>query len=62
MFFDSDICWCGNSNICKQTDCFRHLSNKNGEEKIFTCANLMWTEICPYFGNAEMDEVDYDEF
>ena len=62
MFFDSDICWCGNSDTCKQTDCFRHLSNKDTEEKIFTCANLMWTEICPYFNNADMDEVDYDEF
>ena len=46
-WFDNDICWCADSNRCENTECFRHLTNKNDEERIFTCGNLMGSEYCP---------------
>ena len=46
MWFDSDICWCADSIRCTKTDCFRHLTNKNDEERIFTCGSLMGSEYC----------------
>lgn len=51
MFFDDDICWCGNSEECENKECFRHLSNKKtpnkGEKDIFTIGMLKGTEYCP---------------
>ena len=48
MWFDEyDICWCADSDRCTNTECFRHLSNKSDEERIFTMSYLMWTDICP---------------
>ena len=46
MWFDSDICWCADSMRCTKINCFRHLSNKNDEERIFTCGSLMGSEYC----------------
>lgn len=46
MWFDSDICWCADSIRCNKTDCFRHLSNKDDGERIFTCGSLMGSEYC----------------
>lgn len=47
--FEDDICWCGNSDTCKNKECFRHLSNKKykGESDIFTLSLLRDTEYCP---------------
>ena len=53
MWFDSDICWCADSIRCTKTDCFRHLTNKNDEENIFTMSYLMWTEYCPKIKESE---------
>ena len=48
MWFDSDICWCADSVKCNRFDCFRHLTNKDDEERIFTCSHLMGVEdVCP---------------
>ena len=46
-WFKDDICWCMDSEICGRTDCFRHLSHKSPETKVFTCSNLMDTDYCP---------------
>ena len=45
--FEYDICWCADSNKCTNKDCFRHLTNKPDTETIFTCSNLIYTELCP---------------
>lgn len=45
--WQSDICWCMDSERCLNTSCFRHLTHKSDEEKIFTCGKLMYTEYCP---------------
>ena len=45
--FEDDICWCGNSDSCKNTDCFRHLDNRKVKEGIYTIALLKDTEFCP---------------
>lgn len=49
--FNDDICWCGNSNECDITECFRHLSNRRPQPKpdIYTMANFMGNIDCPYF-------------
>lgn len=46
MWDESDICWCVDSNECTNTECFRHLDNKDDKEKIFTCSHLMNTKYC----------------
>lgn len=54
MWFDnSDICWCSDSVRCENTECFRHLTNKNDGERIFTCGSLMGTEYCPMSEEGE---------
>lgn len=53
MWFESDITWCSDSIKCTNTECFRHLTNKNDEEKIFTCGALMGTEYCPMSEEGE---------
>ena len=48
--FDDDICWCADSDRCKNKNCFRHMSNRRHYTEgpdIFTCAKLMGTDICP---------------
>lgn len=61
MFFDDDICWCGDSEICNITECFRHISNRTPQPSpdIFTCAKLMNTPICPYY--EEQGEDNYGD-
>ena len=50
----SDICWCMDStDKCLRTDCFRHMSNKNDEERIFSCSHLMGTEYCELTKESE---------
>lgn len=51
VFFDDDITWCGNSNECDITDCFRHLKNRKSQPSpdIFSQANFMDTIDCPFF-------------
>ena len=53
--FDDDICWCGDSDRCTNTECFRHLSNRRKSEgiDIFTMALLMGTEVCPLTKESE---------
>ena len=47
-WFEDDICWCGNSDTCTYTECFRHLSNKKIKDReIFTQSWLKDTELCP---------------
>ena len=53
MWFGSDICWCADSIRCENKECFRHLTNKNDEEKIFTCGSLMGTECCELTKESE---------
>ena len=45
-FNESDICWCADSDRCKNTECFRHWDNKPVDEYVFTCSRLMGTELC----------------
>ena len=49
----NDICWCMDSERCTRTECFRHMTHKNDEERIFTCANLMGTEYCEMYEEGE---------
>ena len=53
MWWQSDICWCSDSVRCENTECFRHLINKNDGERIFTCGSLMGTEYCPRHKEGE---------
>lgn len=53
MWFNSDICWCSDSVRCENTECFRHLTNKNDGERIFTCGSLMGTKYCPRHKEGE---------
>ena len=53
MWFDSDICWCADSDRCKNTECFRHWSHKPADERIFTCGKLMGTEYCELTKESE---------
>ena len=53
IFWDSDICWCADSDRCINIECFRHLCNKNDEERVFTCGVLMGTEYCPLIVESE---------
>lgn len=52
-FGDSDICWCADSIRCTNTECFRHLTNKDDNERIFTCSALMGTEYCELTKESE---------
>lgn len=52
-FGDSDICWCADSDKCKNTECFRHWSHKPADERIFTCGKLMGTEYCELTKESE---------
>jgi hypothetical protein len=58
MWFDSDICWCADSETCKRTDCFRHLTNKNNQERIFTSSHLKHTEYCILDEDSEINKND----
>lgn len=51
--FENDICWCADSERCLRRDCFRHLNNKDDDEKIFTCGHLMGTEYCKMYKEGE---------
>lgn len=55
MWWDDDICWCADSERCTNYECFRHLDNMKDKEYpcIFTCSNLMGTEICPLSEESE---------
>ena len=55
MWFDNDICWCGDSDKCTNYECFRHLDNMKDITYpcIFTCSNLMGTEVCPLTNEGE---------
>ena len=54
MWFDEyDICWCADSDRCTNTECFRHLTNKDDSERIFTCSALMGTEYCELTKESE---------
>ena len=59
--FDDDICWCGNSNICGITECFRHLNNRKLQPAPDICSMglFMGNPDCPYYD--EMEDND-DEF
>ena len=61
MWFDSDICWCADSIRCNKTDCFRHLTNKDDSERIFTCGSLMGSEYCQLGedGGDEQGDIRY---
>jgi hypothetical protein len=45
-WIEDDICWCGDSDECEYTDCYRHTSNMSGAG-IYTMSCLMNTEYCP---------------
>lgn len=55
--FDDDVCWCGNSDICGVTECFRHLKNRKPQSKpdVCTMANFMGNPDCPYYDEFEED-------
>ena len=53
MWFESDIAWCSDSIRCTHTECFRHLTNKDDSERIFTCGALMGTEYCELAKESE---------
>ena len=54
--FGSDICWCIDSEFCNRYDCFRHISHKDPEEKIFTAGYLGGTEYCVEFNEENEKE------
>ena len=47
----NDITWCGNSNECEDTKCFRHISNRIPESgpNIYSSALFKGTEDCPSY-------------
>ena len=47
----NDICWCGDSEHCNITDCFRHMSHRRPQPApdIFTMALLQNTPDCPFY-------------
>ena len=59
--FDDDICWCADSDKCKNKECFRHFDNFDDfynrthtpRERIFTMGHLMWTEYCELTKESE---------
>lgn len=58
MWFDEyDICWCADSDRCKNYECFRHMAHqpirKDGGPFIFTCGCLMGTDVCPLTEKGE---------
>lgn len=55
-WIDDDICWCGNSNECTDTKCYRHFSNRKPKGGLFTCANLKDTDICPSYFSLNKEE------
>lgn len=52
-WIDDDICWC--MSECDNTECFRHVTNKHPETKIFTAAYLKDTDVCPLKEKGEND-------
>lgn len=42
-----DHAWCGDSDKCDITKCFRHLSNRIATGPCTMC-NCKGTEVCPY--------------
>ena len=48
--YEYDICWCADSDKCKNYECFRHMAHRpvrmDGCADIFTCGRLMGTEYC----------------
>ena len=55
MMFEDDICWCADSQNCKNDECFRHMNNRTVRQGIFTMSHLMWTDLCPL--KEETEEV-----
>ena len=53
MWFDSDICWCADSDACGHIECFRHWDNKPMSENVFNCGHLMGTEYCLMYEEGE---------
>ena len=53
-----DICWCGDSERCNITDCFRHLNNRRPQPTpdIFTMALLQNTPDCPFYDSEQEEE------
>lgn len=45
-WIDEDICWCGDSDVCDNIDCFRHTYNQPGPG-VYTMSYLRNTELCP---------------
>jgi len=57
--FDDDICWCGDSDNCPRTDCFRHMSNRRKSEgtDIFTYALFKDTPDCVFAKEMKNNEL-----
>lgn len=51
-----DICWCGNSDECEDTKCYRHFSNRKEKDGFFTCANLKDTDTCPSYFSLDIEK------
>ena len=58
-FFDDDICWCGDSDNCPRTDCFRHMSNRKhrNQPDIFTLARFQGTPDCVFAKEENKNEL-----
>lgn len=56
--FDDDISWCGNSEYCGITECFRHLNNRRPQPApdIFTVGLFQNTPDCPYYNLKQEEE------
>lgn len=52
-FIVNDICWCMDSDRCKNKECFRHMSNMP-TGGVFTASHLMWTNLCPLRRESEV--------
>ena len=46
-WWSDDICWCADSDTCDQTNCFRHLTNKDDRTTYYSAASMKWTVYCP---------------
>ena len=50
-----DITWCGNSEECSNTSCYRHLQNKISKDVVYSSSNFKGTEMCPLFKEKDKE-------
>lgn len=57
-WISDDICWCGNSDECENTECYRHTKNRRPEDgNIYTAAYLKNTNLCPSYFSSNLNNI-----